>query len=77
MTKAESRYRTLVDKINSADKAYFVYDAPILWDEDYDQLSCELHSIESESGKVDLDSPSLRVGFPTDSRLPKVVRKDQ
>ncbi len=48
--------------LRRADEAYYQQDAPILSDQEYDRLMAELIRLETESGLVPPDSPSLRVG---------------
>ena len=54
--------RPLVDKLNTAARAYYYSAEPIMSDKDYDAMYDELLRLEKESGVVLPDSPTHRVG---------------
>ncbi|MDR2657690.1 MAG: NAD-dependent DNA ligase LigA [Oscillospiraceae bacterium] len=54
--------RSLVDRLNETARAYYVHDAPIISDAEWDALYDELRRMELESGVVLPDSPTTRVG---------------
>ncbi len=56
------RQKELVAILNRYAAAYYEQDAPLVSDAEYDRLYDELLKLESESGVVLPDSPSLRVG---------------
>lgn len=56
------RMRQLVDEVNEHAYRYYVMDAPIISDAQWDKLFDELRDLEKETGTVLPDSPSLRVG---------------
>src|SRR5437773_1114347 len=56
------RMRELVEAINRADLAYYVLDAPIMSDADWDALMRELRALEEQNPDLILDeSPTRRV----------------
>ena len=58
--------------LNRAAHEYYVLDAPVLSDKEYDELFRELQAIESEHPELRTsDSPTLRVGAPPQSSLIK------
>ena len=64
----DERVAALVERINAADYAYYVLDAPILSDADYDALMRELKAIEAEHPDlIPATSPTRRVpGAPAE-----------
>jgi DNA ligase (NAD+) len=52
----------LVDKLNAYARAYYVEDAPLISDGEYDALEAQLIALEKETGTVLPDSPTHRVG---------------
>ena len=56
------RQKELVAILNRYAAAYYEQDAPLVSDAEYDRLYDELLKLESESGVVLPDSPTLRVG---------------
>jgi DNA ligase (NAD+) len=70
---AESRAAELRDILNRAAVAYFVDDAPIMEDANYDALFDELVALEAEHPELlTADSPTQRVGAPLSDRFRKV-----
>ncbi len=58
----ERRMRELVDTLNRYAHAYYVLDAPLVGDGQYDTLYDELLALEKQTGTVLSDSPTNRVG---------------
>ena len=52
----------LVDRLNAYARAYYVEDAPLISDGEYDALEAQLIALEKETGTVLPDSPTHRVG---------------
>ena len=65
MNKKLERMRELTAYLNKAAHAYYVMDDPIISDMQYDKLYDELKQLESETGTVLPDSPTIRVGDAT------------
>ncbi len=59
------RMRELTAYLNKAAHAYYVMDAPMISDMQYDRLYDELKALEAETGTVMPDSPTIRVGDAT------------
>ena len=55
------KMKELIKKINEADKAYFVDDAPIMSDREYDGLMLELKMLERTTGVRFANSPTGKV----------------
>ena len=56
------RMQELVDRLNTYARAYYVEDAPLISDGEYDALEAQLIALEKETGIVLPDSPTHRVG---------------
>ncbi len=56
------RIRYLIDTLNRWAYEYYVLDSPTVSDREYDRLYDELKQLELETGKVEFDSPTRRVG---------------
>ncbi|MDE7083443.1 MAG: NAD-dependent DNA ligase LigA [Clostridia bacterium] len=56
------KMRTLVDQLNKWAYEYYVLDNPSVSDREYDKLYDELRALEEETGIVEFDSPTKRVG---------------
>ncbi|MDD7363108.1 MAG: NAD-dependent DNA ligase LigA [Peptoniphilus sp.] len=54
--------RDIIDRLNRWAHAYYTLDDPVVSDEEYDALYDELRRIEEETGRVEFDSPTRRVG---------------
>ena len=65
MNEKLERMRELTAYLNKAAHAYYVMDDPIISDMQYDKLYDELKGLESETGTVLPDSPTIRVGDTT------------
>lgn len=65
MSVIPERMYELVDYLNKASYAYYVMDDPIISDMQYDKLYDELKNLESDTGAVLPDSPTIRVGDTT------------
>lgn len=65
--------RYLTDRLNQLAHAYYVKDAPLLSDAEYDALFDELLALEKQAGYALPDSPTRRIGGePLSSFLPHV-----
>jgi DNA ligase (NAD+) len=56
------RMKELVKRLNRYARAYYEQDAPLVADGEYDKLYDELVALEKETGHVEADSPTRRVG---------------
>lgn len=56
------RMRELIDILNKWAYEYYVLDNPSVPDREYDRLYDELRALEEETGRVEFDSPTKRVG---------------
>lgn len=54
--------RNIIDTLNRWAYEYYVLDAPSVTDREYDRLYDRLKEIEEETGEVQFDSPTRRVG---------------
>jgi DNA ligase (NAD+) len=71
---AARRARELRAEIAFHDHRYYVLDAPVIADEDYDRLRAELAAIEQRwPDLITADSPTQRVGGPPRTELGTVV----
>lgn len=59
---SSKRVRELIDTLNKWAYEYYVLDDPSVPDREYDRLYDELKRIEEETGEVEFDSPTKRVG---------------
>src|SRR5512141_171298 len=67
-----ARASHLRDVLNRASHEYYVLDAPVLSDREYDALFRELQNLEAEHPELKTpDSPTVRVGAPPQSSLSK------
>ena len=70
---AAAEVRTLRARLDEANRAYYVLDAPVMPDAEYDRLFRRLQELESEHPELATpDSPTQRVGAAPRSDLPKV-----
>lgn len=58
----KDRVRFLIDTLNKWAYEYYVLDNPSVDDREYDKLYDELRAIEEQTGEVEFDSPTKRVG---------------
>ena len=58
----KDRVRYLIDTLNRWAYEYYVLDDPSVDDREYDALYDELKAIEDQTGEVEFDSPTKRVG---------------
>ncbi|MDE6690826.1 MAG: NAD-dependent DNA ligase LigA, partial [Clostridia bacterium] len=58
----KDRVRYLIDTLNKWAYEYYVLDNPSVDDREYDKLYDELRAIEEQTGEVEFDSPTKRVG---------------
>ena len=56
------RMRELIDILNKWAYEYYVLDNPSVSDREYDKLYDELRALEMQTGRVEFDSPTKRVG---------------
>lgn len=56
------RMRELIDVLNKWAYEYYVLDNPSVSDREYDKLYDELKALEAQTGRVEFDSPTKRVG---------------
>ncbi len=61
-TRDGNSMRALVDRLNETARAYYVEDAPLISDKEWDALYDELVRLEAETGERLPDSPTRRVG---------------
>jgi len=69
------RIDELTARLNEASKAYYDDAAEIMTNYEYDELYDELLALEAETGYVREDSPSVNVGYVTQTALPKVTHE--
>lgn len=67
------RMKELIDTLNKASDAYYLFDKPIMSDKKYDDLMDELESLETETGVVMSNSPLHKVQGKVLSSFSKVV----
>ena len=72
LSELAARAAALRQRIEQASYDYYVLDRPVISDKEYDQLFRELQDLERENPELrTADSPTLRVGAPPQSSLPK------
>ena len=67
------KMKELIEKLNIASDAYYLYDNPIMSDKEYDDLMDQLEDMEKEMGVVMSNSPLHKVQGKILSGLNKVV----
>ena len=73
---AASRAAALRQRIDEANRAYYVHDAPTISDAEYDRLFAELRALEEAHPALRTpDSPTQRVGAEPASALAKVTHR--
>ncbi|PKM48364.1 MAG: DNA ligase, partial [Firmicutes bacterium HGW-Firmicutes-6] len=71
---SETRIEALRKKLSAYNRAYYLDDAPLVSDYDYDQLMQELIALETENPElITPDSPTQRVGGSPSEGFDKVV----
>lgn len=70
LSKVE-RIKYLVDKLNEAAKAYYAENKEIMSNLEYDRLYDELEELETETGVILANSPTVSVGYEAVDELPK------
>lgn len=60
----KKRIEKLISEINEHNYRYYVLDAPVVSDQEYDKLFQELKAVEEQYGYISADSPTQRVGAP-------------
>ena len=70
-----ARIDHLVERLNEASRAYYDEAAEIMTNYEYDEMYDELLALEDETGYVRDDSPSVNVGYETQTALPKVTHE--
>src|SRR5687767_1660202 len=72
LSELAARAADLRQRIERATYDYYVLDRPVISDKEYDQLFRELQDLERNNPELrTADSPTLRVGAPPQSSLPK------
>ena len=72
LSELAARAADLRRRIEQASYDYYVLDRPVISDKEYDQLFRELQDLERANPQLrTADSPTLRVGAPPQSSLPK------
>lgn len=72
LSELSARAADLRQRLESATYEYYVLDRPAISDKEYDQLFRELQDLERDHPELrTADSPTLRVGAPPQSSLPK------
>jgi len=64
--------RKLVKEINEHNYRYYVLDAPVISDEEYDRMFRRLKELEEKTNSILPDSPTQRVGAPPLDKFEKV-----
>jgi len=67
--------KTLITKLNKYAYDYYVLDNPTTSDKQYDIDYIKLETLESETGYIDLNSPTQRVGDITLSKFEKIKHR--
>lgn len=65
------RMKYLVETLNAAAKAYYAEDREIMSNLEYDRLYEELEGLETETGMILSNSPTVSVGYEAVEELPK------
>lgn len=69
---ARAQAEVLRAEIARANEAYYVRDAPLLSDAEYDAMVGELRALEAQFPQLAVDSPTQKVSGRAESRFPKV-----
>ena len=70
-TAAITRMKELVQKLDTAAKAYYQQDIELISNREYDQMYDELQALEKETGTILANSPTISVGYEAVDQLPK------
>ena len=65
----QQEMRRLVDRLNETAYQYYVLDEPTISDKEWDEMYDRLVRMEQESGIIQEDSPTHRVGGEPPGRL--------
>lgn len=71
MKEQKERIKYLVEILNRASKAYYAEDREIMSNFEYDELYDELQRLETQTGIVLSNSPTVNVGYEAVDELPK------
>ncbi len=72
LTQIKNEIDYLCDKINNADRCYFIDSSPIMSDTEYDDLYERLKALETQYPHLVLEeSPTNRIGSDLDNNLPE------
>lgn len=63
MASDSDRMKELVDLLNRASKAYYMQDTEIMSNYEYDTLYDELQALETSTGIILSNSPTVHVGY--------------
>jgi DNA ligase (NAD+) len=73
--KILKKIASLVKEINDHNYRYYVLDAPVVSDEEYDHMFRTLKELEESYDYVQPDSPTQRVGAPPLDKFDKIVHR--
>ncbi len=68
----KQKIEKLIAEINEHNYRYYVLDAPVISDEEYDRLFNRLKELEEKYDYIPVDSPTQRVGAPALDKFEKV-----
>jgi DNA ligase (NAD+) len=71
-TDIKKQIEHLIAEINEHNYRYYVLDAPVISDQEYDQLFQKLKELEEKYGYIPVDSPTQRVGAAPLDKFQKV-----
>ena len=71
MENKRKRMEELVARLNRAGRAYYQESRELISNQEYDKLYDELQRLETETGIVLANSPTVHVGYEVISSLPK------
>ena len=71
-TDIRKQIEKLIAEINEHNYRYYVLDAPVISDAEYDRLFRQLQKLEEEYGYIPVDSPTQRVGAAALEKFEKV-----
>ena len=73
MEDKRKRMEELVARLNRAGRAYYQESRELISNQEYDKLYDELQRLETETGIVLANSPTVHVGYEVISSLPGVT----